>query len=131
MANKYRDGVCLNPLIREVIDDKTHLVFSPPLRSVLDESSNYWMNKHWPLVLIVPEVKATLVQQHNIGGIPEGVAAAPYDGVAEAWFDDIKPATTVMTSENWAAIVAYDDENFLDRSKTLVMFSTEMGHYRA
>lgn len=99
-----------------------------------EEFSDYWMNMHWPLVLTVPEVKAhtrRYVQQHNIGGIPDGVALAPYDGVAEAWFDDIKSAITVMTSENWAAIVAKDDDNFLDRSKTLVMFSTEKINYQA
>ena len=51
--------------------------------------------------------------------------AAPDVGIVEPWFDDIDSALAVMRSENWAAIVAKDDENLLDRSKTLVMFSTK------
>jgi hypothetical protein len=69
------------------------------------------MNTHWPLVQTMPEVKAhtrRYVQQHNIGGLPEGVTAAPYDGIAEAWFDDIDSAKAVMGSKGWAAIVAKD-----------------------
>jgi uncharacterized protein (TIGR02118 family) len=98
-----------------------------------EQFSDYWMNTHWPLVLSVPEVKAhtrRYVQQHNIGGTSAGVTAAPYDGIAEAWFDDIESAHAVMRSENWAAVVAKDDENFLDRSKTLVMFSAEEVEHR-
>lgn len=97
------------------------------------EFSDYWMRKHWPIVLSVPEVKKytrRYVQQHNIGGTPDGVTPAPYDGIAEAWFDDVQAAFAVTGSANWAAVVAKDDENFLDRSKTLMMFSEEKVDYK-
>jgi hypothetical protein len=70
-------------------------------------------------VQTVPEVKEHTrhyVQQHNAGGLPEGVKPARYDGIAEAWFDDAQTAIKVMTSRNWASIVAEDDKEFLDTS---------------
>ena len=95
--------------------------------------SEYWMNTHWPLVQTVPEVAAhTLryVQQHNIGNVPDFVTAAPFDGVAEAWFRDMDAVHAVMGSQGWADVVVKDDPNFLDVSKTLVMFSEEKVDHR-
>ena len=73
-------------------------------------------------------------QQHN-GGVPEGVTAgvtaAPFDGYAEAWFPNMEAVYKVIGSTKWAEIVAKDDENFLDRSKTLVLFSEEKVDYNA
>jgi uncharacterized protein (TIGR02118 family) len=94
--------------------------------------SHYWMNVHWPIVQSVPEVKKytrRYVQQHNIGGTPNVVTAAPYDGIAEAWFDKIEDVRAVVGSPNWAKIVVPDEKKFLDRSKTLIMFSTEKVSY--
>ena len=98
-----------------------------------EQFSHYWMNTHWPLVETVPEVKKytrRYVQQHPVGGVPPAATAAPYDGIAEVWFDAVESALAVMGSPGWAAIVAKDDENFLDRSKTLVMFSEEKVDYK-
>ena len=98
------------------------------------EFSDYWRNKHWPLVRALPEVEAHLlryVQQHAVDGLPDGLPAASYDGVAEAWFDDLESAMALMGSENWGPIVAADEENFLDRSKTRVMISTELVDYQS
>jgi hypothetical protein len=61
---------------------------------------------------------------------PRRVTPAPYDGIAEAWFESVEAALSVMGSESWAAIVAKDEANFLDRSKTVAMFSTERVDYR-
>jgi uncharacterized protein (TIGR02118 family) len=96
--------------------------------------SDYWMNVHWPIVQTVPEVMANTIrytQQHNIGGVPEGVPAAPFDGYAEAWFPDMDAVYKVIGSPKWAEVVAKDDEEFLDRSKTLVLFSEEKVDYVA
>ena len=94
--------------------------------------SNYWINVHWPIVQSVPEVKKYMrryVQQHNIGGTPNVITAAPYDGIAEAWFDKIEDILAVVGSRTWAQIVVPDEKKFLDRSKTLIMFSTEKVAY--
>ena len=94
--------------------------------------SDYWMNVHWPIVQSVPEVKKytrRYVQQHNIGGTPNVITAALYDGIAEAWFNKIEDVRAVVSSPNWAKIVVPDEKKFLDRSKTLIMFSTEKIDY--
>jgi uncharacterized protein (TIGR02118 family) len=94
--------------------------------------SDYWMNVHWPIVQSVPEVKKYMrryVQQHNIGGTPNVITAAPYDGIAEAWFDKIEDVRAVVASPNWARMVVPDEKKFLDRSKMLIMFSTEKVGY--
>lgn len=99
-----------------------------------EEFSDYWMNVHWPLVQTVPEVKENTiryVQQHNVGGVPEFVTAAPFDGVAEAWFPDMEAVGRVMGSDGWANTVMKDDPKFLDVSKTLVMFTEELVDYKA
>jgi uncharacterized protein (TIGR02118 family) len=99
-----------------------------------EQFSDYWKNVHWPIVQTVPEVMENTIrytQQHNIGGVPEGVTAAPFDGYAEAWFPNMEAVYKVIGSPKWAEVVAKDDENFLDRSKTLVLFSEEKVDYNA
>ena len=98
-----------------------------------EQFSDHWMNKHWPVVQTVPEVmEATrhYVQLHNVDGLPSAVTPAPYDGVAEVWFDNKEAAVKVMTSKDWATIVGEDDKLFLDTSKTVAMFSEERIDYR-
>ena len=99
-----------------------------------EQFSQYWKDIHWPIVQTVPEVMDTTIrytQQHNIGGVPDGVPAAPFDGYAEAWFPDMDAVYRVIGSPKWAEVVSTDDENFLDTSKTLVMFSDEKVDYNA
>jgi uncharacterized protein (TIGR02118 family) len=94
--------------------------------------SDHWMDVHWPIVESVPEVEKYVrryVQQHNIGGTPNVITAAPYDGIAEAWFDKIEDIRAVVGSPNWYKIVVPDEKKFLDRSKMLIMFSTEKVDY--
>jgi hypothetical protein len=57
------------------------------------------------------------------------VTPAPFDDIAGAWFDDIESAHAGLCHDKWAA-VAQDDENFLDRSKTLVVSSTDEVEYQ-
>jgi hypothetical protein len=61
---------------------------------------------------------------------PAGVPPAPFDGIAGAWFDDIESAHAGLCQDQWADIVAQDEENFLDRSKTRVVFSTDEVEYQ-
>ncbi|MCE7004996.1 EthD domain-containing protein [Kibdelosporangium philippinense] len=88
---------------------------------------HYWTNVHAPLVMSIPEVKRyTLryVQQHNTGLVLEGVAAAPYDGVVEVWFEDMADFQAIASSGKWDAALK-DVENFADVSKTAVLNTTE------
>jgi uncharacterized protein (TIGR02118 family) len=99
-----------------------------------EQFSEYWEKKHWPIVASIPEVKQftkRYVQQHNIGQVPPGITAAPYDGLAEAWFDTIEDVYKVVGTDAWRDIVQKDDLEFLDPSKTVFMFSEERVDWKA
>jgi uncharacterized protein (TIGR02118 family) len=99
-----------------------------------EQFSEYWEKKHWPIVASIPEVKQftkRYVQQHNIGQVPPGITAAPYDGIAEAWFDTIEDVYKVVGTDAWRDIVQKDDLEFLDPSKTVFMFSEERVDWKA
>jgi len=92
-----------------------------------EQFSDYWQNKHWPLIISLGSAKENTrryVQQHSIGGLPDGLAAAPYDGYAEVWFDDLAALERMVTSPEWT-IVQKDELNFLDISKTVILFTEE------
>jgi len=98
-------------------DDLTH-----------DEFTDYWTLKHTPLIGSLPP---GAVQVHRYvqllptqDAIP-GVTTADYDGVAELWVDSIDDAASWFTSELYETVIAADEENFLDRSKTHFLYSTE------
>ncbi|WP_326566185.1 EthD domain-containing protein [Amycolatopsis rhabdoformis] len=92
-----------------------------------EQFSEYWTNVHAPLVMSVPGVRKhaiRYVQQHNTGLVPEGVPAAPYDGVVEVWFESMETFQAIADSENWDAALK-DVDNFADTSKTVVLITTE------
>jgi len=98
-----------------------------------EQFADHWVSVHWPAVQTVPEVKKYTIhytQQHNIGGIPDGATAAPFDGIAEAWLDDVASVQAMLGSDQWASVVQEDDKKFLNTSKALVMFTEEKINYR-
>ena len=99
-----------------------------------EQFNDYWLNKHWPIVRTVSKVKThtrRYVQLHNLGQTPQGYAALPFDGVAEAWFDSLDDFYKVVTSKGWHDIVQKDDLNYLDPSKTQVLVSEEKVNFKA
>ena len=99
-----------------------------------EQFSEYWEKKHWPLLEAIPEVKQfakRYVQLHNIGQVPPGATAAPYDGVSEVWFDSIEDLRKVVGTEAWRKIVQTDNLEFLDSSKTVFMFSEEKINWKS
>lgn len=60
--------------------------------------------------------------------IPEDVPVlhtAPYGQVVEIWFDDLAGAAAMFTSDHYNTVVAKDEENFLDRTKTTFLHISE------
>jgi hypothetical protein len=57
--------------------------------------------------------------------VPEGFPVVLYDGVAEVWLDDLSSAMTILGHQDYASIVEKDEENFLDRTKTVMFLSSE------
>jgi uncharacterized protein (TIGR02118 family) len=93
-----------------------------------EEFSRYWVEVHAPLLETFPEVQRHVrryLQQDAAGGLPQGLPVAPFDGVAELWFDDLHGVTAAMGSKNYATVVADDELNFLDRTKTTILLTKE------
>lgn len=93
-----------------------------------DEFHRYWTEKHTPM-LAKPMPGAPKVYRYvQLYPIRENVPAlhiAPYDGVAEIWFDDLEGAAAMFTSDYYNTVVAKDEKNFLDRSKTVFLYAHE------
>ena len=93
-----------------------------------EEFHRYWTEKHTPM-LAKPVPGSPKVHRYvQLHPIPEDVPAlrtAPYDGVAEIWFDSLADAAAMFTSNHYNMVVAKDEENFLDRSKTVFLYSHE------
>lgn len=93
-----------------------------------DEFHRYWTEVHTPM-LAKPMPGAPRVYRYvQLHPIPDHVPAlqtAPYDGVAEIWFDSLEDAAAMFTSDHYNTVVAKDEENFLDRSKTTFLYSLE------
>ena len=88
----------------------------------------YWTEKHTPM-LATPDPAAPKVYRYvQLHPIPDTVTAlktAPFDGVAEIWFESLEDAAAMFTSEHYNTVVAKDEENFLDRSKTVFLYANE------
>ena len=54
-----------------------------------------------------------------------GVATADYDGVAELWVDTVADAADWFTSDTYDTVIAPDEANFLDRTRTRFLYATE------
>ena len=93
-----------------------------------EEFFRYWTEKHTPM-LAKPQPGGPRVYRYiQLHTIPETVPAlqtAPYDGVAEIWFADLADAAAMFTSDHYNTVVAADEENFLDRSKTVFLYAYE------
>lgn len=94
----------------------------------LEQFSEYWLNEHAPKILALPGADSVIkryVQQVSIHDVPEGLPVADFDGMAELWFDDLHSAMTMMSSNEYQAKIPPDEPNFIDPSKTRIMFSEE------
>src|SRR5437879_2092832 len=71
------------------------------------EFDAYWQNQHGPLVKSVPEFMRHVrkyVQCHIVeNSVPLGVAA-PYDGVAELWFDSAEEIAQAFNEPRYLEI---------------------------
>ena len=89
---------------------------------------DYWTGRHLQVVRSVPEVQRytrRYAQQHNTYVAPDHTTAAPFDGIAEAWFDSLEEAMSLIDSDNWRNVIKLDDLNFLDVTRTQIMLSEE------
>jgi len=93
-----------------------------------EQFSEYWKDKHASLLMNLDSFTLSVrryIQQHSLNNAPAGFPVLPYDGIAEVWFDDLPSALTTLAHQDYASVVAKDEQNFLDRTKTVVFLSSE------
>lgn len=87
-------------------------------KSGLDDSAfrDYWLGTHAPLAAAIPGMRGYRI---NIAGDAGDMAAAPYDGSAEIWFDD-RAAMAAGLASREGVIAGDDTAHFTDAIAFLV-----------
>jgi uncharacterized protein (TIGR02118 family) len=94
----------------------------------LEEFSNHWKNIHGPLFASQPDVKKHVVryiQAHSTGESLDQFPTAPYDGIAQIWFNSLEDITAVFGTENYLKNIAPDEAEFIDRENIQWIYTTE------
>ncbi|HEY2070589.1 MAG TPA: EthD domain-containing protein [Rhizomicrobium sp.] len=100
------------------------------------EFQRHWSDVHAPLVGSLAEVLGIrkYLQLHSFpdeataGIAASGGAPAPYDGLAEIWYDSLDTLAERMKNADARAAARRlrdDEANFIDREKTRAWWSTE------
>ncbi|TPG52643.1 EthD domain-containing protein [Sphingomonas glacialis] len=92
------------------------------------EFGDYWLREHAPKIHSLPEANRVIrryIQQIAVDDVPEGLPVADFDGMAELWFDDLQSAINIMTSDEYLGTIPPDEPNFIDQSKTRILFTEE------
>jgi uncharacterized protein (TIGR02118 family) len=94
--------------------------------------ADYWLNKHAPLVLSVPEFARHLrryVIYPLLGHSGESdfvLGKFPgYDGIGELRFDDLNAMKVAFAEPKYLEIIRPDEDKFLDRDACLTFLTEE------
>jgi uncharacterized protein (TIGR02118 family) len=94
----------------------------------LDEFKAHWKDIHGPLFSSQPEVKQYVkkyTQVHSTGLSLDQFPLAPFDGIAEIWFEQMEDINKVFASDNYFKTIAPDEALFIDREKIIWIYATE------
>ncbi len=93
-----------------------------------EEFSDFWKNVHGPLFASQPDVKKHVrryIQAHSTGQSLAQFPTAPYDGIAEIWFDSLEDITAVFGTQNYLDNIAPNEAEFIDRENIQWIYATE------
>jgi len=97
-------------------------------KMTFDQFLAHWRDRHGPLFSSQPIVKKTVrryVQSRIVSNVPAGVFLAPFDGIAQIWFDDANGFLEYIQSPNYNEIIRPDEARFTDPLRVQCMFSEE------
>jgi uncharacterized protein (TIGR02118 family) len=89
---------------------------------------DYWRDRHAALFASQPIVKKTVrryVQSRTLADTPAGLSVAPYDGIAQIWFENVGGFLEYLNSSNYKEIIRPDEERFTDPRRVQFLFSEE------
>ena len=93
-----------------------------------DQFLGYWRDRHAALFSSQPIVKKTVrryVQSRIVSNTPAGAFLAPFDGIAQIWYDNIDGFLEYLQSSNYNDVIRPDEERFTDPRRVQFMFSEE------
>jgi uncharacterized protein (TIGR02118 family) len=87
-----------------------------------EEFIRYWAEVHGPIGARIPGLRK-LVQSYSLPAAGDR-RPAPFDGMAELWFDDLAALLEARQSPEWEASTA-DEPNFVDPARSAGFISEE------
>lgn len=91
-----------------------------------EEFSDYWINKHAPLVKSVPEFMKYVRRyvQHHCAPVPPDEHSLfgdlpDYDGVGEIWFDSRAAMQAAFQEPRYLEVIRPDEVKFFDAARCL------------
>jgi uncharacterized protein (TIGR02118 family) len=89
-----------------------------------EQFHRHWREVHAPLALRIKTLQR-YVQSHRLPQPISGFTAAPYEGVAEVWFDAVETATGLRTNPDYLNGAYKDEPNFIDTAGLTFMLTRE------
>ena len=92
----------------------------------VEEFHDYWRTTHGNLIKSIPSFRKYIRKYTQSHTIPKAYArdAAPFDGIAELWFDNQEAIDAFLVDPDYLAKVRPDELKFTDFSN-LVWFVTQ------
>lgn len=88
----------------------------------------YWRERHAPLIRETREFSRHVrryVQCHGVQSAGSFGAPAPYDGIAELWFDDVESMRRAFAEPRYMEVIRPDELAFVDIGRCLSYVSEE------
>lgn len=89
-----------------------------------EQFHRHWREVHAPLALRIKTLQR-YVQSHRLPQPVSGFSAAPYEGVAEVWFDSVETATGLRTNPDYLSGAYKDEPNFIDTAGLTFLLTRE------
>ena len=144
---EFLDGDAVSVLVTREIE-KIPLTGSPAVKLSVaikrpdgmsfDDFDTYWNTTHAEIVTSVPEftrhvrryVQSHVIQEYTGAGDTSKLTNqwrfAPFDGIAELWFDGAAEVVQAFNEPAFIAKVAPDDKNFVDQAGTRLVIVQEI-----
>lgn len=89
-----------------------------------EQFHRHWREVHAPLALRISSLRR-YVQSHRLPQQIPGFLPSPYEGVAEAWFDNLEVALRMRESPEYVEGAFRDEPNFIDTPRLARLVTRE------
>jgi uncharacterized protein (TIGR02118 family) len=89
-----------------------------------DYFHKHWAGPHAELALRITTIKR-YVQSHRVAQTVSNLGTAPYEGIAEVWFNDVATGAAMGDDPNYANYAHLDEPNFIDTENLAFLMTAE------